>query len=897
MRRLILRLWHTLRPSAAEPELAREVRSHLTLLEDDFRRRGMSGDDARLAARRALGSTAQAMDLHRDARSFVWLDDLRWDVAYSARLLRRNPIFALTAVLSLAIGIGANTTIFTIANALLFRAPAGVTEPDRLVDIGRSVRRGNAFNPGSYPDYLDIRERATTLDGVYASSLFPHAKGFATGTSSGIEQVFATSVTLNYFTVLGVPPAAGRLFGRADSEQPGASPIVVFSHRFWTRRFAQSPDLVGRVVRIDGRPFTVIGVAPEGFQGTGVRTSDVWMPITMTASEDGGASLLGNRAAALVIMGGRLRPGGSVETAAAEIDAIGRALEREHPDTNADKGLRALASSPVPGNAGPIAVFVTLLTAIVSTVLLVACANLAGVLLARATARRREIAIRLAIGAGRWRLVRQLLTEALMLFALGGAGGIVFARAATSTLVALVPALPFPIDMNLALDGRAVAFTSALSCIAALACGLVPALQASRIDGVAGLRDEAEASPRRSRLRHGFLIAQVALSIVLVVVAGLFVRALRHVGSGNPGFDPHGVELASIDLAAAGYTDATAPLFVRDVLDRTRRLHGVQAATVAATLPGGFERISLAPIGVPGMADAGGSHLLSADWNVVEPGYFSTLKMTIVSGRDFTDADRANSQLVAIIGAGAERRLFPGQDAVGKYIVQQPFSPPTKPRAPAKMLLVVGVANDPTYGTLFDGMSEMYVYVPLEQQYLARFTNLVVRGGGGGAVGGEVRALVASMNSNVPMMAWQSAEDYTSLGLLPQRVAASVAGSLGIFGLTLAAIGIYGVIAYSVARRTREFGVRLALGATQADIFRLVLREGVRLAAAGSIAGLLLAAAVAQLLTSFLFGVAPIDPVAFTGAAGLFAAVGLGACYVPARRATRVDPAIALRAE
>ena len=324
---------------------------------------------------------------------------------------------------------------------------------------------------------------------------------------------------------------------------------------------------------------------------------------------------------------------------------------------------------------------------------------------------------------------------------------------------------------------------------------------------------------------------------------------------------------------------------------------GVQAATIAAVLPGGFERISLAPIGAPGMTDTDGSHLFSADWNIVEPGYFATLKMTIVSGRDFTDADRTNGQPVVIIGSGAARRLFPGQDAVGKYILEQPYTPPGKPKAPAKMLLIVGVAKDPSYGTLFDGMSEMYVYVPLQQQYLGKFTNLVVRSASGRPVTSEVRALVASMNPNVPIMTPQSAEEYTSLGLLPQRIAASVAGSLGIFGLILAAIGIYGVTAYAVARRTREFGVRLALGATPGDIFSMVLREGMRLAVAGSIVGLLLAAGAAQVLTSFLFGVKPIDPIAFTGAAVLFAAIGLAACYVPARRATRVDPSIALRAE
>ena len=855
-------------------------------------RRGLTAADARAEAQRALGSAALASDLHRDARSFVWLDDLRWDLGYGVRLLRRNPLFALTAALSLAIGIGANTAIFTVAYALLFRAPAGVAGADRLVDIGRSVRRGNAFNPGSYPDYLDLRERTTTLDGVYASTMFPAGASFAADTDAPVEHVFAMPVTVNYFHVLGVTPAAGRLFGSADSEAPGASAVVVLSHRCWTQRFNRDPAVVGRTVRIDARPFIVVGVAPEGFQGTGVRVSEMWIPITMHATP----AILGNRAASWVIMGGRLERGVTVGAAAAETEAIGAALEREHPDENRGKGLRLLSASPVPGNAGPIAVFLALLIAIVSTVIVVACANVAGVLLARAAARRREIAVRLAIGAGRSRLLRQLMTETLVLFAIGGAAALAIARVMTSIVVAALPALPFPIEIDLPLDARAVAFTTGLSFGAALLCGLVPALQASKTDTVAGLRDDAAGSVGKAAFRRAFLRAQIAFSILLVVVAGLFARALQRVGSSSPGFDPSGVELAALDLSAAGYSDATGPAFVRELLERVRRLPAVESATVASGLPSGFERLSVAGIRAHGEADSDGRPF-SADWNVVEPGYFSTLRIALLSGRDFTAADRAGSQPVVIIGAGAARRFFPGRNAVGLYIVQQQFTRPPAPPAPAKNLLVVGVAADPTYGTLFDGTTGLYVYVPLQQQYLAKFANIVARSRSGQSVANDVRAIVRSMNPNVPIDTARSAREITSLGLLPQRIAASVAGGLGVFGLVLAAIGIYGVTAYAVARRTREFGVRIALGATRRDIVGMVLREGMGSTIAGSIAGLVLAAGAGRLVSSLLFGLAPIDPLTFTAAASLFAAVGLAACYLPARRATRIDAMEALRCE
>jgi predicted permease len=894
MRRLLHRLVNVFRPHRAEPDLARELAAHLALIEDDFRRRGLSAEDARLAARRAFGGVEQTKDRQRDERSFVWLDDARRDLRHSVRLLRRNPLFALTATLSLAIGIGANATIFTVAQGLLFHTPAGVAQPDRVVDIG-TTRNGNGFGTSAYPNFLDLRARATTFDGVYATGLF--SAPVSLGTSDTAERVFAYPVSINYFAVLGAHPAAGRLFGEGDSEQPGASPIVVLSHGFWTRRFSQDRAIVGQSLRLNGRPFTVVGVASEGFQGTGIRTCDLWTPLTTPATAPRN---LTDRAGASLLIGGRLKDGVPMTQAAAEVGAIGRALQREYPEENRDRGLALAASSPVPGSVTPIAVFLALLMVIVAIVLVIACANLAAVLLARAAARRREIAVRLAMGAGRARLVRQLLTETLLLFVLGGVAGLVLARTMTSLLASLLPVLPFPIEVSLALDGRAIAFTAGLSLFAALLSGLAPALQASKADVVPALKDDAESLFGRSRLRHTFVIAQVALSLVLVIVAGLFARALRHVVTIEPGFDPRGVELASIDPSQAGYTATTGPLFVRSLIDRVRQMPAVASATIAAVPPGGFE-VRRHGLTVPGIPPPRGRRFWDVDWNLVEPGYFTTLRIAMTAGRDFNDADREGAPFVAVISEATARQFWPGKpirDALGQSLVQPTFGA-GGPTNDVKALRVIGVVRDIKANSLVDGATLPSVYVPLQQQYTSTVTTvtIVARASHGQRIANEVRSVVAAMNPDLPIISSQTLEESVALGLVPQRIAASVAGSLGLVGLLLAAIGIYGVTAYAVTRRTREIGIRVALGAQRREIVSLVLAQGMSLAAIGAIIGLALAAAAGMALAPMLFGIPAIDPLTFAGAALLFVAVSLVACYVPARRATKVDPLTALRCE
>jgi len=880
--------------AAAERDLDDELRATFDIIVNEKTQAGLSPDEARRAARLELGSIEHLKDQIRDVKAGAFVDALVQDTRYAARLLRRNPLFALTATLSLAIGIGANATIFSVANALLFRVPTGVADPDRIVDIGVSRNDNNGFNPGSYPDYLDIRGRATTFDGVYATLLFGERRSMRTS-GAMMAPVFASEVSGNFFTVLGAHPSLGRFFDESDRDVADISPVVL-SHRLWEHQFKLDPAIVGQILLLDGRPFAVAGVAADGFHGTRLVAADVWVPIpnAVTGTADQVARLT-NRGGGWLAMGGRLRRGVALAQAAAELDAIGRALEREHPDDNRGKTFRVHTASPLPGANVPVGIFLALLMTVVMLVLAVACANVASMLLARAASRRQEIAVRLAMGAPHSRLVRQLLTETLLLFAGGAGAGLLLASTTSTALVRWLPALPFPVDVTIPLDFRVLAFTSGLSFAAALLSGLVPALHCAKASVVWALKDGADGSSGRTRLRSAFVAAQVAFSIVLVVSAGLFVRALQRAGSSHPGFDAHGVELATVDFKVAGYTDETAPAVARAIVERVAALPGIESATLAKALPGGFESLRFG-LTVPGEAANARPEISSdTDWNIVEPGYFATLRIPLVSGRDFTAADRAGRRGVAILSEGAARRLWPGENAVGKMI-QQHGAPPDAIRP----LLVVGVVRDIKTSTLLDGFANPFVYVPLQQHYNQRLTGtmtIAARVVHGGRAAADIRAALAAMNPNLQVVASQTLEDSIALGLMPQRMAASLSSALGTVGLLLAAIGIYGVAAYAVARRTREVGIRIALGARPIGVVVLVLRHGMLLAAFGCGVGLTLAAGISQVLGAFLFGVAPMDPPIFAGAAAAVAVIALAACSVPARRALRISAVEALRYE
>jgi predicted permease len=880
--RTLARILSLISNSRYDRHLEQELESHVELATEENIRGGMPPAEARRNAILRLGGRDSARELHREARSLPIFENLVQDLVYGARQFRRNPLVTLTVVSTLALAIGATTTVFSVANAVLLRDPTGVVDPSRLVDIGVSFK-GFGFAASSYPNYRDIAARTTTLEGVYAHPRFPRSMKM-TAMDGAVGRAFVTQVSINYFRVLGVVPTAGSVFDPDD--EPANGTTAVLSYAFWTRRFNRDPRVIGQTLRLNEQAFTVIGVASDGFKGTGIRAPDMWLPL--------GANT--NRAGMALLIGGRLKPGVSLSQAAAELDVIGRALQADYPVENRDKELRVAALSPLPGESLPVAGFLGLLMAIVGIVLAIACANISGILLARATARRQEIAVRLAIGARRGRIIRQLLTETALLFVVSAIAGLILARLLTAVIVAQLPALPFPIDLTVSLDFRVILFALTLSFAASLLSGIAPAVQASRHEVVSALKYDAHRGLGRLTLRNAFVFAQVALSIFLVVIGGLFARALQSAALTDPGFDVTGVELASLDFSASGYDQAAGARFARDLIERIRTLPGVEAATIATVLPGGFEGIGLGDISVEGAALPDNAPSVQATWNVIETGYFATLHMPFVEGRDFSLDDRIGAQPVVILGEGAARRFWPGQSAIGRFIEQRTLAPGTL--APLQnRLLVVGVVRDPKFGSLVDGTSGNYAYLPLQQAYLQIWTMIAARSADGRRLTEEIRAVVAEMDPSVTISSEQTGKDYAALGLAPWRIAVLVSGSLGAVGLLLAAIGIYGVTAYVVTRRTREIGIRVALGATRTNVVGAILKEGLSLVGAAAVLGLVFAAAAGRLLMTFLFGVSPVDSLVFSGAAALFAIIGFVACYIPARRATSIDPINALRIE
>ena len=816
-------------------------------------------------------------------------DVLRQDVRYAIRALGRSPLFAVVAVISIAVGVGATTAIVTLANTLLLRPPPGVGHPERVVTVG-STRDGRGFDNFSYPNFVDYRASARSLSGLAALRVDPQAVSLA-GPGGG-EPIQMGAASGNFFSVLEARPALGHFFTLEDDRAPGASAVVVLSHRFWNRRFQADSSIVGKSIVLNGTPFTILGVAADRFQGPFVLAPDIWVPLTASSLLGLPADIFQSRRSVWIMGIGRLAPNVGIGQAQAELSGIAARLAAQYPAENSGHdGLVVAQASLFPGDVRPmVAGFLGLLLAIAGLVLVIASTNVAGMLLARASVRRREIAVRLALGASRGQLVMQLVVESLLVFAAAGTAGLLLAQWMVSALMALVPRLPVPLYVNPQLDWRVLTFALVVSLLTGLVAGVVPALQSTRPDLVPALKSDTggTATRQRLRLRSVLLVAQIAFSMLLLVVGGLFARTLTRARSIDPGFDARGVYIASLDLGLANLDETSGRRVGATLLERARAIPGVRSVALSTMLPLDGGGLGLGPIKVAGREPPGGQDAgWREDWNVVTPGYFATMGIPLVRGRDFAESDRAGAGDVAILNEAFAAALFPGQDAVGRTLTTDD-----------RVVTIIGVARNGKYRSLGEPQRN-FIYVPFAQRYMGR-TSLLVKTTTASAVtsvASPIRRLVQEVDARLPVLRQQTMEEQTVASLFPQRVALYVSAGLGTVALLLALLGIYGVTAFSVSQRTREIGVRVALGAQSSHVLGLVLRQGVMLAGVGVVAGSLTAVGATRLIASLLYGVPPTDVVAFGGAAIALGLAAVVASWVPARRAARVDPIVALRNE
>jgi putative ABC transport system permease protein len=814
------------------------------------------------------------------------MNSLLQDLRYGARMLMKKPGFTLIAVITLALGIGANTAIFSLVNTALLR-PLPVEQPKQLVSLNLVLSKGEqSFPVLSYPNYRDFRDRNKVFSGMLAYRFAPLSLS-----NKGVnERIWGYLATGNYFELLGVKPALGRLFTPPDDKAPGAHPIAVLTYDCWQRRFAGDPQVIGKTVIVNGHTFTLIGVAPRGFYGSEISyRPEIWFPMMMQAQIEPGNNNLEDRDSANFFVQGRLKSGVTMPQAESELNIIATQLAREFPKEN--ESMTISLSPPGLFGAflrGPVMGFAGVLMAVVGLVLLLACTNLANLLLARATERRKEIAVRLAIGAGRWRLVRQLLTESILVATLGGALGLGLAYWLVDAIMVLKPPIDIPLSTELHIDGRVLLFTLIVSVMTGVLFGLLPALQATKPDLVPALKDEVSLGGyRRSWLRNGLVVLQVSLSLVLLICAGLVLRGLQRAQLLNPGFVPERAFELSFDLGLQGYDGPRSQEFKRRMLERVRALPGVQYAGLSNFVPLSLN-INQSVIYVEGQPEQRGVNAPMAMTSNASPGFISALGTHLLEGRDFTEQDGESKQRVAVINETFARRFWPGQSALGKRFSTERSADP--------WIEVVGIIQDGKYFSLSEEATP-FAYrnlLPQDGQYL---TMAVRTSGEPHGVMAAIRREFQQLDATLPIYNVKTMVEHLALSLFPARVAATLLGAFGLLGLLLAAIGIFGVMSYAVMQRTREIGIRIALGAQAGEIFKLVVGEGLKLTTLGLAIGLATAFAGTRLLSSFLYGVGALDVITFAGVSLLLAMVAMLACYVPARRAMKVDPMVALRYE
>jgi predicted permease len=815
-------------------------------------------------------------------------------VRFGLRVLWKNKGFTAVAVLTLALGIGVNTAIFSGVSAFVLRPLPGVDDPDRLVMLFETSKDGHGgFNDFSYPDYLDYRAQSDSFDGVAVFDMVQAALG---GDGEQTDVAWGQMVTGNFFDVMKVRMQLGRGFLPEEDATPGTHPVVVLSHDLWRTRFGGDRSIVGKAVQFNGHPFTVIGVAAPEFAGAkwalGMK---FWVPLMMKQQVAGGTNnWMTARGDHWLELMARLKPGVTKEQAAAQLSAVAARLEQQYPDER-NKAVNVTVVGEKEGRwqdmAGVVRLSSGLAMVVVGLVLLVACANVANMMLARGVVRRREIAIRLALGAGRLRVMRQLLTESTLLALAGGVVGLLLAFWMTDALTSFFPSLAYAIVLDVSPDARALVFTLAVSILTGVVFGLAPAFQATKPDLIPVLKGESQRAghARLVSLRNALVVAQVALSLVVLVCAALFVQSFRNAKSIDPGFATHDAVLVSVNPGLFGYTKEQGRDFYQRLSERVRALPGVEAAGVVDWMPLSDSSNSWGPVYRSEQPAPPPGEGMSAFAETVGPGYFKAMRIPLLEGRDFEDRDREGILPEAVVvNETLARRLWPGESAVGKRM--------SMGRNSADAFNVIGVARDGKVRSLGEEPRNL-MYVSVDQTYRGGMS-LVVRSTGepAGVIAG-VRRAVKELDARMPLYNVRTIEQHLTWAFWAQNMAASLATAFGLLALVLAGVGLYGVIAYTVARRTHEIGIRVALGAQARDILRLVIRQGMALTLVGLGAGLVGALLLSRLLLSLLYGVRPGDPATYILVALLLALVALAACLVPARRATKVDPMVALRYE
>jgi putative ABC transport system permease protein len=878
--RLIRRFRSLFLKSRVERELDEELRFHLELQIEANVEKGMGHEEARTAALRSFGGVEQTKEACRDERGVRLIEDLGNDLLHGLRILRKSPGFTAVAVLTLALGIGANTAVFSVVDGvLLSRLPFPGSE--RLVTLWNTYPKlGDEQEEVSPPDFCDWRAQNRSFDQLAAYERFFY---ILAGDPAPVRLRVAR-VSGDFFAAMGVKPLLGRRLLPADDHE-GAHHVLVLSHRLWTSRFGADPSVVGRTVTLTGMPFAVVGVMPAEFEFPD--DAEAWSPMAYEPPFEPNL-----RRSTWLRTVARLKPGVTSAQAQADMSFVARRLEERYPDTN--RGRSVVVVSLFEKTVGNVRPALLVLLGAVGFVLLIACANLVNLLLSRGAARRHEIALRAAIGAGRSRLVRQLVTESLLLGVSGGAGGLLLAWSSLSLLRRLDPG-SVPRLQEVTLDLRVLAFAFLVSLAAGVASGIVPALMATRADPYELLKEgglRAADGPRRRRIRNGLVVTEIALAQVLLVGGYLFFQSFLRTTSVNPGFDPDGLVVGQFELSSQRYaTPSARTAFYREAVERVAALPGVQAAALSSTIPLHVGQLSLDFVIEGRPRPLPPAPYPQAGFDSITPEYFRTMRIRLRSGRFFTDADGEHAALVTVINEAMAHRYWPGEDPLGRSIRLHSDSP-----TDSDPIEVVGVVENVRQMALTAGGRPQF-YLPYAQ-YPWRGCYLLVRSASGPSdLVPAVRREIQRLDAGLALSDFRDMRHFVSASLNSTRFNACLLGVFAVLALTLATGGVFGVVSYSTSQRTRGFAIRTAMGAQRRDIFRLVVADGLRLVVAGIGLGLVLALALTQALASMLFEIVPTDPTTYAVVGIVLGAVALAACCIPARQAMHLDPVVALRQE